>query len=327
MTSVGRIATMAVFTTWRAYNTPGAIAWKILIPVALGAVIAFFAGGQSTPAPTVAMVDEDGTLEASALIQAMAAASFDVSVVTREQAEDGITAGTLKSALVIPEGFADSLSAGPTSLEVLHGEGFAPGEAEARAALVVRALELGIPAVGPAVVRELPRGSGSPSEYGKLRGVFGVYLILSLSALISSACTLHEERAGGRLQRTLAAGVPFGEVIGALVVSVALVGVIQAVGVLGITGWWGTPWLAPGWSAILLTTLGVVVAFSGIGVGIAGFIPGPNQAKIIFRPPAPLGVRGWSVLARGAPTRRAATPCAHQPDVLGAQGIEGRVCV
>ena len=76
--------------------------------------------------PRVAMVDEHGTLEASALIQAMAAASFDVSVVTREQAEDGITAGTLKSALVIPEGFADSLSAGPTSLEVLHGEGLRP---------------------------------------------------------------------------------------------------------------------------------------------------------------------------------------------------------
>ena len=111
--------------------------------------------------------------------------------------------------------------------------------------------------------------------------MFGVYLILSLSALISSACTLHEERGGRKAPANARRGRPLRRSDRCAGGECRLRWRHSGGRSAGITGWWGTPWLVPGWSAILLTTLDVVVAFSGIGVGIAGFIPGPNQAKII----------------------------------------------
>lgn len=126
------------------------------------------------------------------------------------------------------------------------------------------------PAMGEWVQRETPRGLQDPGEYLSVRGVFGIYLIFVLSALITRAVIIHRERKDGRLGRTLGCGVPYHEVVPAHVVSITLIGLVQAGIFLAVTGALGIPWLSAGWSALVVSLFGVLFAGAGIAIGIAG---------------------------------------------------------
>lgn len=127
------------------------------------------------------------------------------------------------------------------------------------------------PAMGEWVQRETPRDLQDTGEYLSVRGVFGIYLIFVLTTLITRAGAIHRDRKQGRLGRTLGCGVPYHEVVTAHVVSITLIGLIQAGVFLAVTGALGIPWLAAGWSALLISLFGVLIAGAGIAIGIAGF--------------------------------------------------------
>lgn len=137
---------------------------------------------------------------------------------------------------------------------------------------------------------ETPKGDLASGEYPKVSIVFGVYLIFVLSALLTRAGTIHEETTKGTLQRTLAAGVPQWEIIAAHAASLVLVGLVQAVVFIVVTGALGTPWLATGWISVVLPVLGVIVATAGLAIAVAGLVQSSGLIQVI-------GGGGPSILA------------------------------
>lgn len=140
--------------------------------------------------------------------------------------------------------------------------------------------------VGTAISRlgiayETPRGDQASREFLRVSKVFGVYLIFCFSTLLTRAGNLHDERRRGTLQRTLVAGVPYSEIVAAHLVSLILVGALQAVIVLVGTGLLGTRWLATGWGSVILPVAGTIFAASGIALGIAGLLRNPGIVQLL----------------------------------------------
>lgn len=136
-------------------------------------------------------------------------------------------------------------------------------------------------AAGGPVVYDNPRGDDRLDSFPALRATFAVFLIFCLTALITRAGNIHEERKGGTLARTLACGIPYRDVVAAHVVSIGVTGVIQAALVLSITGILGFDWLAAGWSALLLPTAVALFTCAGIAVGIVGFVRNEGHLQLI----------------------------------------------
>lgn len=134
---------------------------------------------------------------------------------------------------------------------------------------------------GRLVLFEPPRGTLMEAEYGRLQTTFGMYLIFAMAALVTRAGAFHEERRRGTLQRTLSTGVPYSEVVVAHVMSVGLVGAIQAAVVVAVTSAFGAPWLASGWWVMILTVAGAFVACSGMAVAVAGVARSDGELQLI----------------------------------------------
>src|SRR5690606_9689799 len=126
-----------------------------------------------------------------------------------------------------------------------------------------------------------PRGDQASREFVRVSTVFGGYLIFCFSTLLTRAGSLHDERRRGSLQSTLAAGVPYSELGAAHLVSLILVGALQAVIVLVGTGLLGTRWLATGWGSVILPVAGTIFAASGIALGIAGLLRNPGILQLL----------------------------------------------
>lgn len=141
--------------------------------------------------------------------------------------------------------------------------------------------EPGVAWTGEWFTYETPRGDRASEEFPKVSKIFGVYLIFAFSALLTRAGAIHDERRRGTLQRTLVAGIPYLEVVAAHVVSLFLVGFIQAIILITVTGMLGTPWLVTGWSSVVLPIVGTIVAAAGIAVGITGLVRGSGLLRII----------------------------------------------
>lgn len=151
------------------------------------------------------------------------------------------------------------------------------------------------PAMGQWVQRETPRGVLDTGEYLSVRSIFGIYLVFVLTTLITRAGTIHDERINGRLGRTLGYGVPYHEIVLAHVVSIVLIGLVQAVVFLLVTGVLGTRWLLAGWAALLISFFGALMAAAGLAIGIAGFARSDGQIQFISAgAPSLLGLMGGS---------------------------------
>lgn len=82
-------------------------AWPLIVAVLFGMMF----GGSNRPAPrlAVAMVDEDGTTESRAFVDALAgSASLDVARLSREDALEAVRTGRRMAALVLPRGFGEA---------------------------------------------------------------------------------------------------------------------------------------------------------------------------------------------------------------------------
>lgn len=128
---------------------------------------------------------------------------------------------------------------------------------------------------------EMPNGRDDIAAFQQLRGIFGIYLIFVLSALIARAGSIHKERLEGQLQRTIGLGVPYHQIVAAHFASVGLIGLIQAVVFLSVTGALGVSWLMAGWWPLVLSVVGMLIASSGLAVGVAGLCRSEGQIALV----------------------------------------------
>ena len=82
---------------------------------------------------------------------------------------------------------------------------------------------------------ETPRGGTDGQGLVKLRITFGIYLVFTLAALFGRGGALHQEHKEGTLQRLVAVGVAYGEIVAADVATIFLVGAVQAAVFVSIT--------------------------------------------------------------------------------------------
>lgn len=139
--------------------------------------------------------------------------------------------------------------------------------------LILAAFFGGQDAQSPATNRveyETPRGGTDGQGLVKLRITFGIYLVFTLAALFGRGGALHQEHKEGTLQRLVAAGVAYGEIVAAHVATIFLVGAVQAAVFVSITAAVGTPWLSAGWSVLALTLLGTLLVGAGLAVCLSG---------------------------------------------------------
>lgn len=294
MAALRRIATMTGLTALRVCRSPNDLMWLLILPIVLAYGISmFFSSGSGAGRIPAVVVDEDESLQSQAFIEFLERAQFDIQAASREEAGRGIADGSWEAALVIPKGFGVSVAAGSPQLEVLHGDGRRAGALEAGARTLARAMAAGDSAPGPPIRLEPPRGEDAGGDYARMRSMFGVYLVLALVALLQRAGWLHEDRRGGRLQRTLAFGVPYREALAAHVLAISLIGLIQGICFLAVTGLMGAPWLSAGWMAIALPVTGSLAACAGIAVGVAGFVHKESvMQSIAGGAPSMLGMLG-----------------------------------
>lgn len=264
-----RIAAMTAANTGRAFRTPGDVIWMLVVPVIFSLIIAtFFLGSGGTQ--TLYVVVEDQSDSARRFVEGISARPYAVREVTRDEAEAGLNAGEYEVVLVVPQGFSDGMAEGKPRLELIHGPGYEADEVEAWAKAVAFALAHGEPLPAVDVTHESPRGVGDTRALVKVRTSFGVYVVFAFAALFARGGGLHQERQDGTLQRVVAAGVPYGEVVAAHVASLFLIGLLQAGIVLGITGALGTPWLTAGWDVLALTFVGTIFVAAGLALALSG---------------------------------------------------------
>lgn len=122
------------------------------------------------------------------------------------------------------------------------------------------------------VVVESPRGREGDAEFARVRSVFGVYIVFALSALMTRGAALHIERDEGTLERVVASGVPYHEVVAAHLTSIFLVGGIQSLVFFGVTGLLGTEWFANGGLAVIPAVIATLFVGSGIAIAATGLI-------------------------------------------------------
>lgn len=133
----------------------------------------------------------------------------------------------------------------------------------------------------PWIAFEAPGGEVDPVGLSRLGGAFGVYLVFSLAALIAQAGTIHDEAEEGRLRRIVALGIPYREIVAAHLVSIGLIGLIQAGLIVAITWALGLPWFARGWAAILPPFLASIFACAGMAVAVAGLVRDAGMRQAI----------------------------------------------
>lgn len=265
-----RVVVMTGLNTRRTFNSPGNLLMILVVPIAFSLIIASFFGGQESGTPTVYVVDEDGSDVAGAFKEELVASALDVHEIQRQEALTGLAAGQYEVVVVIPRGFAGARAAGAPTLEFLHGPEYTAGVVEVRAKAAAHALVTGESVPTIRVGHEAPRGGADGQALAKVRTTFGIYLVFAFAALFARGGSLHQEHKDGTLQRMVAGGVAYGEIVAAHVATIFLVGVLQAAVVLVITAFMGTPWLAAGWGVLALTVLGTLFVGAGLAICLSG---------------------------------------------------------
>ena len=270
--------TIAWTRTVRTYRHPLNLLWLILLPLvfSLGAGRIFMV---DQGPPRVVVVDEDGTPAAQALIEGLRETPYDVSLMTREDAERQVLDGRVGTAVVIPAGFARSVESGHPRLEILQGPSLQHNGAEGRAMALARALAAGQTVAAPPVEVETPRPSADPDQFPLMRIFWGIYTMFALATGLQGAAGLHEERAQGTLQRTLTLGVPYAVILAGHGLSLVLVGLVQALVFFTVTGLAGAGWLAAGAAELALPVLLVILAGAGMGMALAGLARTAPQVR------------------------------------------------
>lgn len=274
MAALRRIATMTGWSVFRTARSLGDLFWILVLPVLLSFLIAsmFGFGTRESSPPQLLVVDEDQTSHSADMIDALAAVPFRVDAVLRDAAEEMLVEGEAEFALALPAGFGESVAAGAPQIELMHRPSYVSREAEAQIRLVAQSLVDGEAVTFNEIVNEAPRGNVANGEFEQVRGVFGIILVFSLTALLTRAGTIHQERKQGSLQRMIVSGVPYRDLVVAHVASIVIIGLLQAAILLTITGSLGIPWLIEGWSPIVWTVVGSVFCGAGIAIGISGFV-------------------------------------------------------
>lgn len=282
MSALRRIRAMAGWALLRTARSSGDLFWILVLPVLVSFLVANMLGGsgQGKSMPELMVVNEDQTAYASAMIEALST-GFDVQVVERTAAEAELARGNALLALVLPAAFGESVEAGRPQIELLHGRSAVKREAEARIRLAAQSLMTGDSPVFSDLIHETPRGNGVNGEFEQVRGVFGVILVFCLTALLIRGAVIHSEREKGSLQRIISCGVSYWEVVVAHVMSILLIGLLQAAILLTVTGVLGIPWLIEGLWPLIWTVLGSVFCSAGIAVGLAGFVRKPSALQML----------------------------------------------
>jgi hypothetical protein len=278
-----RVATIALFDVMRAYGSTGALINLVLVPVvaALGLMTLF--GSSQGQHRELVVVDEDGGPVAGAFVDALAAVPYAVVTLSRQEAADAVSAGARRVAVVLPAGFGATAQPGAFALEVLGRDG---DEADAAMAHVgwprvvaARAAE-GQPPAGAVLTLEAPRGGEHHRDVASMRLAFAVFVVVALYVSIGRGATFQRERSAGRLARTVATGVPYVEVVAALVVGLLLVGGVQAAVFFVATAAVGLPWLAGGSAAFVVTVAATLVAVAGVAAAVTGFARTEAQVQV-----------------------------------------------
>lgn len=273
MQSLKDIAVLSGTQTIQTFRSPINVLWMLIVPIVFSVAIGALFSSPNTRPPAVYVVNEDGTAAAQALIQGLEATPADVYLVSREEAMSEIAAGKYTVAVVLPSGFEQSISEGYPAIELLHHEDHVgPDPMEARAKTVARSLAAGTEIGHGYVIHQTPNGREADDAFVRVRGVFGIYLVFLLSALLTRGASLHKDRENGTLQRIIALGVPYGHVVAAHAASIFLVGVVQSILFLLITGLLGTHWLTGGWLELTLAIVVTLFVGSGIAVGLSGLL-------------------------------------------------------
>lgn len=282
MNALRRIRAMIGWALLRTARSTGDLFWILVLPVLVSFLVANMlgGGGQNKSMPELVVVNEDQTAYASAMIEALTV-FFEVEVVERTAAEAEIAQGNVRFALALPATFGESVEAGSLQMELLHGRAAVNQQAEAQIRLAAQSLITGESAVFSEIIHDTPRGNGVNGEFEQVRGVFGVILAFCLTALLIRGATIHAEREQGSLQRVISSGVSYREVVIAHVISVLMIGLVQATILLIVTGMLGIPWLIGGWWSLIWTVLGSVFCGAGIAVGIAGFVRKPGALQML----------------------------------------------
>lgn len=270
MGTLHRIVVMTGLNTRRTFSSLGNLLWILIVPIAFSLIIGSLFGGHESGAPTAYVVDEDGSHLAEAFKEGLINSGLEVREVQHEEALNGLTDGRYELVVVLPQGFAETSAAGTPTLEFLHGPGYTTDAVEVRSKAVAHALATGEPVPTVTVGHEAPRGGADGQALAKVRTTFGIYLVFAFAALFARSGSLHQEYEDGTLQRTVAGGVAYGEIVAAHVAAIFMVGVVQAVVVLAITAVMGTPWLTAGWGVLALTLLGTLFVAAGLAICLSG---------------------------------------------------------
>lgn len=270
MGTLRRIAVMAGAGAVRTFRSPMDVLWILIVPVAFSLVIGSFFSTGAEERAAVHIVDEDVSDWSRAFVAGMQQRGYEVTLTTRAEAAAQMSRGTHNLAIVLPNGFGDSIASGAPALEIVYGPGYAVGDEEVSAKAVARALADGGPVFGPPVVQQSPRGEDADDGFPKTRSIFGVYMMFLWAALLARGGAFHEAREDGTLERVVATGVPYAEVVAAHAVGLALVGLTQSAVILGITGILGTQWLAGGFLVLAVAVIGTLFVAAGLSIGVSG---------------------------------------------------------
>ncbi|HHT27089.1 MAG TPA: ABC transporter permease [Firmicutes bacterium] len=282
MISTKRVLAMIWFSISRTLRSPSEIALVFLLPITVSLAIAGMFHTQNAFNPAhVAVADEDRSPLSEALIEALAATPYRVHLVSREEAEAAIAERKWHTGVVIPQGFSTTMGNKTPVLEVLHNDRSDGRQVEARVRLIVSALAGDAPKPAPLIVAATPSSDVDFEGFSSTRGAFGIYIMFALMTLLGRSGALHIERKEGRLQRTLANGVPYREIVVSHVCSIMTIGALQASMVVGITSLLGINWFAAGFAAVFLPIMATLFAGAGLAVMASGLTRSASQTQVL----------------------------------------------
>lgn len=283
MGALRRVATITSFELQRAFASPFALVQLVVVPVVAALALVTLFGATDERYRELVVVDEDGGRAAAAFVDALAAVPYEVVPMTRPQAAAAVSVGDRRAAVVLPAGFGAGGQPGAFALEVLSRDGDEPAAVSSHVgwalAVAGRAAQ-GLPVTGSVIAREAPRGAAHGRDVANMRLAFAVFVVASLFVLIGRGAAFQRERAAGRLARTVATGVPYVEVVAALVAGLLLVGVVQAVAFFATTAAFGLPWLDGGAVAFVVTVAATLLAAAGVSAAVTGFARTEAQVQV-----------------------------------------------
>lgn len=306
------VATICFHQVRRIVFDTGTVAWLIGVPLALigvlGSSLQFFMSSGFVPVePYRIVIAEDGGDVAAAVAQSLHDMSQYFGVVTaetRDAARAMVARREADAAIVFSATNAPTLSV-ISAPDAIVTEMLMPIVREVslhvqagRAKTVAHALATGETVPSIHVVHEVPQTGAGGRALSNVRATFGIYLVFAFSALFGRGVALHNEYKDGTLQRIVAGGVAYGEVVAGHVLTIFLIGAVQAAVVLTVTGFLGTLWLTAGWGVLVVTLLGTVFVASGLAICLSGLV---RSTMLI----------GW--LTGGVPTLLAMTGGAFFP--------------